>query len=324
MPKPREWGPRAMAIGGGAAGQPGATRFQRRRGRHLFEQGVGLVLFVCAALTVLTTVGIVAILLVEGLGFFRDVAPWEFFLGTKWTPLFPSKSFGVLPLVGGTLLIAVGASFVSLPIGTASAIFLSEYAGPGVRGVVKPVLEVLAGIPTVVYGYFALTALTPFLRDSLFTDLGPFNALSAMIVVGIMTIPMVSSLSDDALTAVPRDLREAAYGLGATKFEVVTRVTFPAALSGIIASYVLAVSRAIGETMAVTIAAGATATLTANPLEPTQTMTAYIVQVSLGDTPHGTLEFRTIFAVALALFGMTLLMNVLAARVTRRFREAYE
>ena len=313
-----------MAAGSAAADGPTAARFQRRRGRHLFERAIGVALFLCAALTVLTTVGIVIILVTEGLQFFGDVTPWEFFTGTKWQPLFVNQSFGVLPLIGGTLLVALGASLIAVPVGSVSAIFLSEFASPGVRAVLKPILEILAGIPTVVYGYFALTAVTPFLHDTFFSDLGPFNALSAMIVVGIMTIPMVSSLSDDALHAVPADLRDAAYAVGATKFEVITRIVYPAALSGVIASYILAVSRAIGETMAVTIAAGATPNLTANPLETVQTMTAYIVQVSLGDTPQGTLEFRTIFAVALTLFVMTLVMNVIAARVTARFREVYE
>ena len=280
-------------------------------------------LFLCAAITVATTVGIVAILLADGLSFFEEVSPWEFFTGTKWTPLFTSQSFGVLPLISGTLLIAVGASVIALPIGTLSAIFLSEYAGQGTRAVIKPVLEVLAGIPTVVYGYFALTFITPLIDDHLF-EVPVFNALSAIIVVGIMIVPMVSSLSDDAMKAVPRELREAAYGVGANRFEVSTRIVFPAALSGIIASYVLAISRAVGETMAVTIAAGATPNLTANPLDSIQTMTAYIVNVSLGDTPQGTIEFKTIFVVALTLFFMTLVLNVLSRAIVTRFREAYE
>ncbi len=313
-----------MAANPATAGGPRQALFQRRRGRHLLEQAIRYALFLCAAITVLTTAGIVLILVVEGLQFFGDVSPWEFFSGTRWTPLFTNQSFGVLPLIGGTLLIAIGAGLIAVPIGSLSAIYLSEFARPGVRAVLKPVLEILAGIPTVVYGYFALTAVTPFLRETLFAELAIFNALSAMIVVGIMTIPMVSSLSDDALHAVPQDLREAAYAVGATKFEVVTRVVYPGALSGVIASYILAASRAIGETMAVTIAAGATPNLTANPLESVQTMTAYIVQVSLGDTPHGTIEFRTIFVVALTLFVVTLVMNVIAARVTARFREAYD
>jgi len=306
------------------AASAAASRFTRNRRRHLLEQFIGVALFACAAVTVVTTVGIVIILLGEGSTFFRDVSIVEFLTNDRWTPLFASKNFGVLPLVSGTLLIAVGASIVALPLGTLSAIFLSEYASPRVRGVVKPVLEVLAGIPTVVYGYFALTFITPLLQDSFFPDLGPFNAISAIIVVGVMIVPMVSSLSDDAMRAVPSSLREGAYGVGATRFEVVTRIVFPAALSGIVASYLLAISRAIGETMAVTIAAGATPHLTLNPLESVQTMTAYIVQVSLGDTPHGSLEFRTIFAVAATLFTMTLTMNVIATRVVGRFRERYE
>lgn len=307
-----------------SSGSAPAGRFRRRRGRHVFEQVIGAALFSCAALTVLTTVGIVAILLVEGLSFFREVSPWEFFTGTRWTPLYTSRHFGVLPLIGGTLLIAVGASLFALPVGTLSAIYLSEYASPRVRAIVKPTLEVLAGVPTVVYGYFALTFITPLLRDTVLPDLGPFNALSAMVVVGIMVVPMVSSLSDDAMNAVPASLREAAHAVGATRFETTTRVVFPAALSGIIASYILAISRAVGETMAVTIAAGVTPNLTLNPTESVQTMTSYIVQVSLGDTPHGTIEFKTIFVVALTLFVMTLVMNVISQRVVRRFREVYE
>lgn len=312
-----------MAAAHPAAGAPPAARYQRRRRRHLLETLIGYVLFLCAAITVATTVGIVAILLADGLSFFEEVSPWEFFTGTKWTPLFTSQSFGVLPLISGTLLIAVGASVIALPIGTLSAIFLSEYAGQGTRAVIKPVLEVLAGIPTVVYGYFALTFITPLIDDHLF-EVPVFNALSAIIVVGIMIVPMVSSLSDDAMKAVPRELREAAYGVGANRFEVSTRIVFPAALSGIIASYVLAISRAVGETMAVTIAAGATPNLTANPLDSIQTMTAYIVNVSLGDTPQGTIEFKTIFVVALTLFFMTLVLNVLSRAIVTRFREAYE
>ena len=305
-----------------ATGGPRPAPFRRRRGRGLIESAIGWALFLCAAITVLTTVGIVVILVVEGLQFFGEVSPWEFFTGRKWTPLYTSQAFGVLPLIGGTLLVAFGAALISVPIGSVTAIYLSEFAGPRVRAVLKPILEILAGIPTVVYGYFALTAVTPFLGT--FAEPSIFNAASAMIVVGIMTIPMVSSLSDDALHAVPSDLREAAYGVGATKFEVVTRVVYPAALSGVVASYILAVSRAVGETMAVTIAAGSTPNLTWNPLESIQTMTAFIVQVSLGDTPHGTIEFRTIFAVALTLFAMTLVMNIVAARVTARFREVYD
>jgi phosphate transport system permease protein len=301
-----------------------AGRFKRRRSRRLFEQLIGFVLFACAAVTVVTTIGIIAILLTEGLRFFGEINPLDFFTGTRWTPLFRSAGFGVLPLINGTLLIAVGASLIALPLGTLAAIYLSEYASPRVRNLIKPILEVLAGVPTIVYGFFALTFITPLLKDTIFPDIGVFNALSAMIVVGIMTIPMVSSISDDSMRAVPQALREAAYGVGATKFEVVTKVTFPAALSGIVASYILAISRAIGETMAVTLAAGATPQMTLNPLDSVQTMTSYVVQVSLGDTPQGTTAFRTIFAVALTLFAITLVMNLLSERVVSRFRERYE
>ena len=263
------------------------------------------------------------VLIEESIGFFREVGLVEFLTGTRWAPLFSDQAFGILPLLNGTLLIAVGASLVALPVGLLSAIYLSEYASTRVRKVVKPVLEVLAGIPTVVYGYFALTFVTPILRF-FFPETGIFNAASGAIVVGIMIIPMVSSLSEDALSAVPRGLREAAYGLGATKLEVSTRVVVPAALSGIVASFILAISRAIGETMAVTLAAGATPQMTISLLESIQTMTAFIVQVSLGETPHGTLEYRTIFAVGLVLFLVTLAMNMLSQRVTRHFREVYE
>jgi phosphate transport system permease protein len=300
-----------------------------RRYRQNFQSNIGgrligAILFLCAGVTVITTVGIVAILLIEGLSFFREVSAFEFFSGTKWTPLFTSKGFGVLPLVSGTLLIGIGAALVALPLGTLTAVYLSEYASLRVRSILKPSVEVLSGIPTVVYGYFALTFITPFIKDYIWPDAGPYMAISAIIVVGIMIVPIIASISDDALRAVPRELREAAYGVGANRLEVTTRVAFPAALSGIVASYILAISRAIGETMAVTIAAGARPNLTANPFEAVQTMTAYIVSVSLGDTPHGTIEFKTIFAVGLTLFFMTLVMNLISARITRRFREVYD
>ncbi|UCF21691.1 MAG: phosphate ABC transporter permease subunit PstC [Gemmatimonadota bacterium] len=291
--------------------------------RRWKERAVRGVLFACGLVSVLTTAGIVIVLLWESIGFFRDVSPWRFLTGTRWTPLFKPQNFGVLPLVAGSLLVAVGASLIALPVGLASAVYLAEYAPKRARKILKPVLEVLAGVPTVVYGYFALTFITPMIRQ-LFPDTGVFNAASAAIVVGIMIIPMVASLSEDAIHAVPRSLREASYGLGATKYETVTRVVVPAALSGIVASFILAVSRAIGETMAVTLAAGATPKLTLNPLESIQTMTAYIVQVSLGDTPFGTIEYKTIFAVGLLLFTITLAMNILSRLVLRRFREVYE
>ena len=254
---------------------------------------------------------------------FQEVSVVEFITGTRWTPLFASKHFGVLPLVAGTVLTSVGAMLVALPLGLLSAVYLSEYAPDPVRRYLKPVLEVLAGIPTVVYGYFALLFVTPLLR-LLWEDIAIFNALSASLVMGIMILPMVSSMSEDAMRAVPRSLRDGAYALGATKLEVATRVVTPAALSGITAAFILAMSRAIGETMVVTIAAGQNPNFTLNPLVPVETMTAYIVQVSLGDTPTGTLEYKTIFAVGLSLFIITLGMNLLSQLVVRRFREVYQ
>lgn len=280
-------------------------------------------LFLFSAVSILTTVGIVAVLLYESAFFFANVSPIRFLTGTRWTPLFVPQHYGVLPLLVGSVVIALGAAAVALPLGLASAIYLSEYAHERVRRVVKPVLEVLAGIPTVVYGYFALLFVTPLLRK-VWPGMDIFNAASASIVMGIMIIPMVSSLSEDAMSAVPRSLREGAYALGATKFEVATRTIVPAALSGILASFILAISRAIGETMIVTIAAGATPVLTLNPLRSMQTMTAYIAQTSMGELPHGSVEYRTIFAVGLTLFAVTLLMNIVSGFVLRRFREVYE
>lgn len=291
--------------------------------RKLPEQAIAVVLFLSSSLSILITVGIVAVLLFEAITFFADVSLWEFITGTRWTPLFSSKQFGVLALVAGTTLTAVLAMAVALPLGLLSAIYLSEYAPDGIRRLVKPILEVLAGIPTVVYGYFALLFVTPILRG-ISGDIAVFNALSASIVMGIMILPMVSSLSEDAMRSVPRNLREAAYALGSTKLEVSTLVVVPAALSGIMSAFILAVSRAIGETMIVTIAAGQNPSFTLNPFIPIETMTAYIVQVSQGDAPAGSIEFKTIFAVALLLFVITLVMNLLSQYVVSRFREEYE
>jgi len=287
------------------------------------ERLIQLILLVCSAVTIATTVGIVSILVFEAILFFQEVSVVEFLTGTRWTPLFASKHFGVLPLLTGTVLTSVLAMLVALPLGLLSAIYLSEYAPDPVRRVLKPVLEVLAGIPTVVYGYFALLFVTPLLRK-VWEDIAIFNALSASLVMGIMILPMISSLSEDAMRAVPRSLRDGAYALGATKLEVATRVVTPAALSGIAAAFILAMSRAIGETMVVTIAAGQNPNFTLNPFVPVETMTAYIVQVSLGDTPTGTLEYKTIFAVGLSLFIITLGMNLLSQLVVRRFREVYQ
>ncbi|RME32322.1 MAG: phosphate ABC transporter permease subunit PstC, partial [Thermoflexia bacterium] len=273
--------------------------------------------------SVLTTLGIIYVLFQETFLFFQKVSFAQFFLDTRWTPLFLSKRFGIWPLVNGTVLVAAGAMVVALPLGLLAAIFMSEVASERIRRVLKPFLEILAGIPTVVYGYFALTFITPILR-SLFPQTQVFNAASAAIAMGFMILPTVASISEDALYAVPRSLREAAYALGATRWEVATQVVVPAAFSGIAAAFILAVSRAIGETMIVAIAAGQQPKLTLNPLESIETMTAYIVQVSLGDTPHGTLEYQTIFAVGMMLFLMTLGMNVASYLLTHRFREVYE
>ena len=283
------------------------------------------ILRLAALISILTTIGIIFVLVQQSIGFFREVPIWDFLTGTKWAPLYKPESFGVLPLVTGTLLVAVIAGIVSLGLGIGAAIYLSEYAPEPVRKALKPILEVLAGIPTVVYGYFALLLVTPFLRSIVGTENLPvFNALSAGLVMGLMIMPMVTTLSEDAMTAVPRSLRDAAYALGATRFEVATKVVVPAALSGIVASFILAISRAIGETMIVYLAAGGRANLTFNPLESVQAMTAFIVSVALGDTPQGTIEYYTIFAVGLLLFVMTLLMNIVGRFVVQRFRQQYE
>ena len=263
-----------------------------RRGRRDLEGKIVRWLLVgCAAVSILTTIGILITLLTEAYQFFIEINVWDFVTGTRWTPILKPQSYGVLPLVMGTLLVSTIAAAVALPVGLFTAIFLSEYAPERISRVIKPVLEVLAGIPTVVYGYFALTFVTPQLQKVI-PDLIIFNALSAGVVMGIMIIPMVSSLSEDAMLAVPRSLRHAAYALGATRLEVSLRVVVPAALSGIVAAFILAISRAIGETMLVTIAAGATPRMSFNPLEGVQTMTAYIVQVSLGEAPHGTSDVQ--------------------------------
>jgi phosphate transport system permease protein len=289
-----------------------------RRGERAIE---GL-LFLCALASVGTTAGIIAVLAVETFGFFREVSIVEFLTGTEWTPLFATKQFGVLPLVLGTAVVSAIALVVAVPTGLLSAIYLSEYAPERARRVVKPVLEILAGVPTVVYGYFALTFVTPLLQQWL-PGLSGFNALSPGIVMGIMILPLVSSLSEDAMQAVPRGLREGAYALGATRMQTAVQVVVPAAFSGITAAVILAASRAIGETMIVAIAAGQQPRFTANPFVPIETMTAYIVQISLGDTPQGTLEYRTIFAVGMLLFIMTFGLNLLSTWLRARFREEY-
>jgi len=277
----------------------------------------------CTLISIITTAVIILMLGKESAVFFTQIPILDFMLGTRWVPLLEPTSYGVLPLVWGTLLITFGASLIAIPIGLCSAIYLSEYASSRMRLIVKPILELLAGIPTVVYGYFALTFVTPLLK-TIFPSIQVFNALSGAIVVGIMILPMIATLSDNALSAVPRSLREGAYALGATSFEVTTKVVVPAALSGVMSSFLLAISRAIGETMAVTLAAGATPNMSLTFLESIQTMTAFIVQISLGDTPAGGIAYQTLFAVASLLFLITLVLNIISQWLMNRYREVYD
>lgn len=286
------------------------------------ELVVEKVLMSFAAVSVLTTVAIVLILFGETFAFFREVSLFEFLTGTQWTPTLQPRSFGILPLLIGTMMIAIGSSLVSLPLGLGSAIYLSEYAHKKVRRIVKPVLEILAGIPSIVYGFFALTFITPILQ-TIIPDTQVFNAASASIAVGIMTLPMVASLSEDAMMAVPDSIRQGAYALGSTRFEVAVKVTIPAAMSSIGAAFVLAISRAIGETMIVAIAAGQSPVLTLNPLKSIQTMTGFMVNISLGDIQQGTIEFKTLFAVGTMLFLLTLFMNLVARAIIKKNREVY-
>ncbi|WP_088005700.1 phosphate ABC transporter permease subunit PstC [Indiicoccus explosivorum] len=293
---------------------------EKKNFRRTTEKMIPVFLFICAAISVLTTVGIFFTLLKESITFFAEVSFAEFFLTTHWSPW--TGDFGVLSLIAGTLLVTFIAICVALPLGLASAVYLSEYASASVRKVIKPILEVLAGVPTVVYGFFALTFVTPVLQ-SLIPGLTVFNALSAGIVVGIMIVPMIASLSEDAMSAVPNALREGALAMGATKFETTFKVVIPAALSGIVASVVLGVSRAIGETMIVAIAAGATPNFTINPLESIQTLTSFIVQGATGDTSYGSTIYYSIYAVGMTLFVFTFAMNLLSQFIVRKFREGY-
>ncbi|GGE17494.1 phosphate transport system permease protein [Marinithermofilum abyssi] len=314
-----------MQSGQSGEGVMAGSRFKKERSlRTVWEWMIPKLLFICALLSVVTTIGIIFTLLSETLSFFQKIPFIDFITGTKWTALFSEsqRSFGVLPLITGTLLVTVTAAIVAVPLGLASAIYLSEYAPSRVRRVLKPVLEILAGIPTIVYGFFALTFVTPLLR-SFIPEMGVFNALSAGIVVGIMIIPMIASLSEDAMSSVPRNIREAALAMGSTRLEVSFRVVLPAALSGIVASFVLGISRAIGETMIVTIAAGATPNMTLNPTDSIQTMTAYIVQAAFGDISTGGIVYQSIYAVGMTLFLFTLVMNLLAQFISRRFKEEY-
>ncbi|EMS74130.1 phosphate ABC transporter permease subunit PstC [Ruminiclostridium cellobioparum] len=295
------------------------TRIKRMKLSNTIAKNI---LFLFAVITILTTLGIIISLLRDSVGFFTEISIKDFLFGRVWTPLFSEPHFGVLPLVCGTLLITLISAVISIPVGLFTAIYLSEYANKKVRKVIKPILEVLAGIPSIVFGYFALTAITPFLKG-IIPQTEIFNALSASIAVGVMTIPLVSSLSEDALRAVPDSLRQGALALGSTKMETSLKVVVPAAISGISASFVLAVSRAIGETMIVTIAAGARPNLTFNPLQSVQTMTSFIVQASQGDNPHGTVGYYSLFAVGLLLFLITLGLNILSHYMVDKYRKEY-
>ena len=317
------------------AAAAGLGRARSLRGRHLVESSIRLTLFMCGAVSIFITFAILAVLIEESIKFFQmpEATVWDFIASSKWAPLLGSqKHFGIWPLVLGTMLVTVVAALFALPCGVFTAIFLSEYAPRRLRAVLKPILEILAGIPTVVYGFFALTVITPALKEVI-PGLGTYNALGAGLAVGIMVLPIVCSLSEDAFQAVPRSLREAAYGVGGTKFDVSTKVVLPAALSGIVAAFLLAISRAIGETMIVALAAGGMARsfdgfneflLAIDPRNETQTMTAYMVQIFLGDTATGGIEYRSCYAVALTLFVITFALAIIGNRVLARYREVYE
>lgn len=301
---------------------PGSWSPKRDRAKTV-QTTIKVITGAFAAISIFTTLGIILTLIFETFAFFQEVPLTQFLTDTRWTPLFSSKQFGIFVLISATVMIAAISIAVALPLGLLSAICLSEYASPKVRRILKPILEILAGVPTVVYGYFALLTVTPFLQF-FFPNLQGFNALSAGLVLGIMITPLVAALSEDALYSVPRSLKDGSYALGATKRETVVSVVLPAALSGIVASLILAVSRAVGETMIVTLAAGANPTLGFNPFVPVMTMTAFIVQITGGDAPHGTIAYKTLFAVGSTLFLMTFALNIFSFWFVRRFREKYD
>ena len=309
----------SASIGGSAKLAEYARIKVRRKHRERAIEGV---LLLAACVSVFTTVGIVYVLLKESLAFFSHVPLWSFLTDTQWTPLFDDAHFGIVVLLAGTVTSSGVALLIAIPLGTIIAIYLSEFAGHRTREVMKPLLELLSGIPTIIFGYFALLFVTPMLQK-IYPGLPGFNVLSAGIVMGIMIIPYVSSLSEDAMRAVPMSLREGSYALGATRLQTALKVVVPAALSGIAAAYILGISRAVGETMILAVAAGMQPNLTLNPLEPAATITAYIVQVALGDLPHGSIGYQTIFAAGLTLMLLTLVFNLIGYWMRRRFREAY-
>jgi phosphate transport system permease protein len=311
----------------GDLGSPVAVyeALRKRPLRHTGELFIKASLLLCAAVSLITTAAIVVVLVRESITFFQEVSFADFFLDTEWQPLFKPVSFGIWELVAGTANVVLWSLVLALPVGLATAIYLSEYAHPRTRRTLKPLLEALAGVPTVVYAYFALNVITlDVLRPVFGNDVPIFNSLSGSVMLAVMILPTVASISEDAMASVPRDLREAAYALGATRLEVSLRVVVPAALSGIVAAVLLAIARVVGETMIVAIAAGSTPNLTLGPLESIQTMTGYMLQVGLGDVARGTIDYQSIFAVGLMLFIITLIFNIAAHQVVRRYREAYE
>jgi phosphate transport system permease protein len=295
---------------------------QSKRARKRREKGIEFVLLMAACVSVVTTLGIVYVLLKESFAFFQHVSLWNFLTDTQWTPLFDDAHFGIMVLLSGTLTSSAVALAVAIPLGTVIAIYLSEFAGHKTRETLKPLLELLSGVPTIIYGYFALLFVTPLLQK-IFPGLPGFNVLSAGLVMGVMIIPYVASLSEDAMRAVPMGLREGSYAMGATRFQTAVKVVVPAALSGIASAYILGVSRAVGETMILAVAAGMQPSLTFNPMEPAATITSFIVQVALGDLPHGSIGYQTIFAAGLMLLLLTLCFNMLGYWVRKKYREAY-
>lgn len=299
-----------------------SARLAKNFRRNLIERGIELLLLLAALSAVFTTVAIVAILLYESFSFFETVSIVDFLTDTQWTPLFEDAHYGIMPLVSGTVTIAGVALLFAIPVGTIGAIYLSEFASHRMREIVKPILELLEGVPTIVFGYFALSLVTPLLQK-IFPELPSFNMLGPGIVIGIMVVPYISSVAEDAMRAVPMSMREGSYAMGATRFQTAIRVVTPAAISGIIAAYILAISRAVGETMVVAIAAGQQPNLTFNPMDSAATITAYIVQVAMGDLPHGSIGYQSIFAAGLVLMLMTLFFNVLGHFSRKKYREAY-
>lgn len=299
-----------------------SERLSRKLSRNVRERAIELILFLAASVSVLTTIGIIWILIFESYHFFEHVPVWDFLTDTMWTPLFSTPRYGILPLLLGTITTSLVALAVAVPLGTVIAIYISEFASPRVREIVKPFLELLGGVPTIVYGYFALTVVSPVLQY-FFPSLPGFSMLAAGLVMGIAIVPYISSLSEDAMRAVPMSLREGSYAMGSTRFQTAVRVVLPAAISGVLSAYILGISRAVGETMIVAVAAGMQPNFTMDPTQPAQTISAYIVQVAMGDLPHGSIGYQSIFAAGLSLMLLTLFFNIMGHLIRRRYREAY-